>query len=111
MLQLTPLDAACRVLYHVHDYSPETKQGLDSFTLRCSEQATGLALCCEVFDVPNHLKSHQVASQLRDKVYAPLDIELREVPGDHTPTDYAFLEQLGLLANRYRRGEYLPLPF
>ncbi len=111
MLQLTPLDAACRVLYHVYDYSLETRQGLDSLTLGCSEQATGLALCCAVFDVPNHLKSHQVAAQLREKVYAPLGIEIKEVTGSHAPTDYAFLEQLGLVVSQYRRTGELHLPF
>ncbi|MFA6460876.1 MAG: hypothetical protein WCV90_01300 [Candidatus Woesearchaeota archaeon] len=110
MIKLTPLEAAILVFDQLY-FPPETRARLDSFVPTCSEHATGLALCSAFYDVPRTLKSFRVSAQLRERVYAPLNVELREVPGDHTPTDFAFLEQLGLLTLRYQRGEYLPIPF
>lgn len=110
MIQLTPREAAIFVFDQLY-FPLETRARLDKFPLACSEHATGLALCNAIYDVPPNLKSYQVTAQLRNRVYIPLDIELKEVKGDHTPTDYAFLQQLGLLAMRYRNGEYLPIPF
>jgi len=108
--QLTPSEAAEFVFDQV--YFPIDKRArLDTLVLSGSEHSMGLDFCRTFYYLPSGLKSFQVSTKLKELVYNPLEIELREVKGDHTPTDYAFLEQLGLLTMRYRNGDYLPLPF